>query len=146
MIASEAKIRESATEINISRKRPNRQGKNDEVEDALGKWFTAVRAKKQTVTGPMLMKKAQQFGEQLGTDFSPSNGWLSRWKNRARIRFKRAHGEKSSANFEAAEEWLSTKMPELLERFNPDSVYNADETGLFYRAAPDSSQDAIPRR
>ena len=107
MTVNKARVRERAFDVDTSRKRPNRQGKNDEVEDALGKWFTAVRAKKQTVTGPMLMKKAQQFGEQLGTDFSPSNGWLSRWKNRARIRFKRAHGEKSSANFEAAEEWLS---------------------------------------
>ena len=87
----------------------------------------------------MLMQKAQEFGDKLCTKFTPSAGWLSRWKNRAGIKFKRAHGEKSSANLEAAEEWLSSKMPELLESFNEDTIYNADETGLFYRAAPDSS-------
>ena len=40
IVANEAKIRESATDIHTSRKRLNSQGKNDEVEDALGKWFT----------------------------------------------------------------------------------------------------------
>ena len=49
MVTNEEKIRESATEIDTSRKRPNRQGKNDEVEDALGKWFTAVGGKKQSL-------------------------------------------------------------------------------------------------
>ena len=102
-------------------------------------WFSAVRGKKQTVTGPMLMEKSKEFAERLGSDFNPSVGWLSRWKNRMSIKFKRAHGEKSSADGAAAEHWLVDKLHELLEDFAETDIFNADETGLFYRAAPDFS-------
>ena len=54
----------------------------------------------------MLMEKSKDFAERLGSDFTPSTGWLARWKNRMGIKFKRAHGEKSSADEAAAENWL----------------------------------------
>jgi hypothetical protein len=37
------------------------------------------------------------------------------------------------------EKWESTKLPNLLQKFCPDDIYNADETGLFYHTMPDSS-------
>ena len=43
---------------------------------------------------------------ELGSDFKLSVSWLGRWKKRLGIKFKRSHGEKSSANVPAAEEWL----------------------------------------
>ena len=55
------------------------------------------------------------------------------------IKFKRAHGEKSSADEAAAENWLMHKLPKLLEEFPETDIFNADETGLFYRATPYSS-------
>ena len=88
IVAKESEIRESAaTAPDTSRKR-KRCGKNSDVDSALGTWFAAVRNKKQTVTGPMLMEKSKQFAERLGTDFTPSVGWLSRWKKRMGIKFK----------------------------------------------------------
>ena len=63
----------------------------------------AVRNKKQVVTGPMLMQKSKDFAEQLGVEFTPSIGWLSRWKTRMGIKFKKAHGEKSSADTPVAQ-------------------------------------------
>lgn len=40
---------------------------------------------------------------------------------------------------ETAEDWKLTKLPELLQTYSADNIYNADETGLFYRAMPDGS-------
>ena len=72
IVANEAEIRETAATIpDMSRKR-KRTGKNEDVELALGSWFSAVRNKKQTVTGPMIMEKSKEFAQRLGSDFTPS--------------------------------------------------------------------------
>ena len=68
-----------------------------------------------------------------------TDGWLSRWKARHQITFKRAHGEKGSADTEGADEWISTVLPQLLREYKPDDIYNADETGLYHQATPDGS-------
>ena len=59
LISNEKAIRhEAETSTDLFRKR-KRQSKNDTVDDALGKWFTAVRNQKQIVTGPMLKQKSE---------------------------------------------------------------------------------------
>ena len=37
------------------------------------------------------------------------------------------------------ETWMSIVFPQLLREYKPDDIYNADETGLYYRATPDGS-------
>ena len=54
-------------------------------------------------------------------------------------RQKWAPGEKGSADTQSSEEWISSGLPELLGKYRPNDVYNADETGLYYRATPDGS-------
>ncbi|XP_035204715.1 tigger transposable element-derived protein 6-like [Stegodyphus dumicola] len=54
------------------------------------------------------------------------------------LNFK-AHGEKGSADKESSKQWKTTKIPTFLENFCADDIYNADETGLYYRATPDGS-------
>jgi hypothetical protein len=44
-----------------------------------------------------------------------------------------------SADAVNAEQWKSTKMPNLLQRFCADDICKADETDLFYRAISDGS-------
>ena len=87
-----------------------------------------------------LKDKAEDLAKKLGhTNFVATEGWLSRRKARHQIRYKQAHGEKGSADIKSAEEWTSTILPGLLEEYRPNEVYNADETGLYYRATPDGS-------
>jgi hypothetical protein len=44
---------------------------------------------------------------QLGVDnFSPTIGWLTCWKNRNNIVFKKTCGEKKDVDFQAAEDYL----------------------------------------
>jgi hypothetical protein len=39
----------------------------------------------------------------------------------------------------SAEQWKSTKLLNFLQKICADDNYNADETGLFYRATPGGS-------
>lgn len=129
-------------ESKLKRYIPKRQrdGKDPVIEEALNEWFKQIRAKGLMVNGSMLKTKAEEIAERIGhTNFKATEGWFSRWKCRHEIKFKRAHGEKNSANLLAAEEWRSLKLNDLLKKYNPEDVYNADETGLFYRATPDGS-------
>ena len=36
-------------------------------------------------------------------------------------------------------EWNSTLLPALRSEFIPDGIYNADETGLFYKCLPNKT-------
>ena len=67
------------------------------------------------LSGPILKSKAEEIAQKLGKpDFVASDGWLSHWKGRKHRKFKRAHGEKSSADTEEAEEWISTVLSQFL--------------------------------
>ena len=122
----------------VSLGKRKRRGKDPEVEEALEQWFAAVLEKGVRISGAILKSKAEELAQKLGrTDFVATDDWLSRWKTRKRIKFKRAHGEKSSTDVEGAEEWISTTLLQLLRQYQPEDVYNADETGVYYRATPD---------
>ena len=76
IVANEAEIRDTAATIPDKSRKWKRTGKNEDVESALGLWFSAVRNKKQTVTGPMLMEKSlERFCRALGLRLYPKH-WL----------------------------------------------------------------------
>ena len=50
IVANEAEIRDTATTIPDKSRKRKRTGKNEDVESALGSWFSAVRNKKTTTT------------------------------------------------------------------------------------------------
>lgn len=134
---SQKNVNGNSTPTDRKRKR---KGKDPDIDEAMNEWFSTVTARGVRVTGPMIMAKAETLAQKINhVDFKPSNGWLSRWKARCDIKFKRSHGEKASADKEGAEEWSFSTLPDLLKEFSPDNIYNADETGLFYRATPDGS-------
>ena len=44
--------------------------------------------------------------------------------------------EPLSVNKEVTEDWTVKTLKPLLEQYNPCDIYNADETGLFYKCLP----------
>ena len=99
-----------------------------------------ARARDAPVTSAVLEEKANHLAGLLGKpEFKATNGWLCRWKSRHGIKFKKAHGEKKDADVDAADQWSSTVLAEILERYEPCNVYNTDETGIYYRALPDGT-------
>jgi hypothetical protein len=63
------------------------------VEAALTTWFIDARAR--PISGPVLVQALQQH------DFNATSGWLSRWKTRNNIVYKRLHGEKKDSDLSA---------------------------------------------
>ncbi|RHZ61420.1 hypothetical protein Glove_347g14 [Diversispora epigaea] len=80
-------------------------------------------------------KKGQQFAQAFSIpkgSIAFSNGWATRFKRHNGIKKITMHGEAASAPLESLPEERK-KLQELLSCYNPEDIYNADETGLFYR-------------
>ena len=120
----EIRIRYESNESNPERKR-QRSGKAEDVEGALSQWFNNARARDIPVSGPILAEKAKDLAKHLNReDFNPTNGWLSRWKERHNIVYKRIHGEKKDADLIAADKWIETVLPEILQTYDDENIYN----------------------
>ena len=48
------------------------------------------------------------------------------------LHYKKCHGEKRSADLEAALEWLEKRWPELREKYGHDDIFNCDETAVSF--------------
>lgn len=121
---------------NTDRKR-KRTFKEEAAEKALKIWVDQKNEQHARVNAPMLKQKAKQLAETLGREFEPSDGWISRFKKRNGLVYKKEHGEKQSTDFKAADDYTKQKLPELLKEYSADDIYNADETALFFKCIPD---------
>jgi Tc5 transposase DNA-binding domain len=72
-------------------------------------------------------------------DFRGSNGWLDKFKKRHSIVFKTLQGESAAVDVQALSEWQRSVLKTHLERYDPENVFNADESGLFFKALPNKS-------
>ncbi|XP_062594546.1 tigger transposable element-derived protein 6-like [Saccostrea cucullata] len=89
----------------------------------------------------MLATKAEEFAGKLNiSNFKASSDWLEKFKFRQSISFKRVCGEEKSVDCQSADMILwKEKLPLLLQTYSPDDIYNADETGIFFRMLPDKT-------
>lgn len=86
-------------------------------------WFRDMRIKNAIITGPMLKEKACKFAHLMEIEnFTPSNGWLDRWKGRNNINFKKIQGEKVEADTVNANLWIETTLPNLIKDYDADDV------------------------
>ena len=113
--------------------------KQQSLEKALFLWFSDVRSKGATLSDDILIEKAREFGLKLAiSDFNYSRGWLQRFKKRHHIKSYKCHGESASADLGA----VSTGREQLkidLANYDPNDIYNIDETGLFYKLKPSAT-------
>ena len=109
----------------------------DDVDRATYTWFKAQRAEGVEVNSLMLRMKSQEFNKLLsGPDsFKSSKGWLQKFLSRHGIRMTKTAGERGEADLEAAWEYCSKTIPEILEeeQITLSQLYNGDETSLIYR-------------
>lgn len=112
----------------------------EDVENALVKWFRMARAQNIPISGLILKEKALQFANELGvSEFSASNGWFERFKERHGLSFKKMCGEAAAVDMRPVEEWKNGLLKDVLQRYNPCDVFNLDETGLFFQLVPDKT-------
>ena len=92
------------------------------------------------INGPVLLQKAEEIAKQLGHDqFKSSDGWFNRWKKRHDLRYTKLYGEVSEVDEEAPAMRTNENMQELLKKYEPSDIYNADETAFYFSALPDST-------
>lgn len=111
-----------------------------DVDAATLKWFHEKRALNIPINGPLLCAQARKFATLLGVDdFKASNGWLVRFRDRHGITFKLIQGEEKSAPVNDANLWRANEMEKITEKYAPEDIYNADETGMFYQLLPEKT-------
>lgn len=111
----------------------------DDLDRALLEWFNNQRAQGNPISGTICAEKAKYYFETLGLDgsFDASSGWLTRFKQRHGIRELEIRGEKLSGDNQAAEEFCNEFNTFVLnENLLPSQIYNADETGFFWKCLP----------
>ncbi len=110
-----------------------------DVEKSLLEWFKQVRDRNVPVHGPMLQEKAKEFAAKLKIQaFAASNGWLEGFKKRHQILFRQISGEGKAVDDDVCSDWMK-QLPDLLQQYNEDDIYNADETALFFKCLPDKT-------
>jgi len=121
----------------------SRKGSFENIDNALFQWFREQRDHGIPLDGPILQQKAKFFAEALGfKEFSASNGWFDGWKRRFDVKFQKLHGEAASASAIDKETWLEEKWPVIRAGYSPDDIYNADETGLFFKMLPEKTYNS----
>jgi len=114
-------------------------GKFSDLNELLFRWFKGAREKNIPLSGPVLQEKALDFAKDLNLDeFKASNGWLESWRFRYGIGFFKVCGESANVNLNIVSEFKS-KLPEIVKDFDLKDIFNADETGLFYRTLQDKT-------
>ncbi|XP_037919539.1 tigger transposable element-derived protein 6-like [Hermetia illucens] len=138
IIQNEKNILENSKMHNLSSKRI-RNGACYDVDRAVSIWFDQMRASGAIISANMILEKSKQFAVTLNKDFNPTTGWLWRWQKREGISLKKIHGEAASADSESANNFINTLFPNLIEGYKSSDIFNADESGLFFKALPVST-------
>lgn len=111
----------------------------EDLDKAMVLWFNQQRAAGIPVSGAVCAAKAKYFFEQLKLpgDFNASSGWLTRFKQRYGIRQITVQGEKLSSDKSASENFvLEFQNFVREENLSTEQIYNADETGLYWKCLP----------
>lgn len=81
-----------------------------------------------------------ELAEELEVEgFKASNHWLENFKERHGIKFRTEQGEAAAVDQEVVATWQETVLKEALSKYAADDVFNADETGLFWRLMPNKT-------
>ncbi|XP_029730316.2 tigger transposable element-derived protein 4-like [Aedes albopictus] len=110
------------------------------LERAVIIFVSQARQSNIPLSGQIIRQKACQLAEKLGvTDFKGSSGWLFKFLKRHKISFKKLCGESAAVDTSMAKNWMTNVLPEIIREYEAKDIYNADETGLFYKCLPDKT-------
>jgi len=111
-----------------------------ELDKALQIWISQAMAAGLPLTDMILQQKGLEFGKMLNIEdqLKCANGWVYRFKQRNGLQKVNFSGEANSAPLETLPEERA-RLRALLSRYNENDIYNADETGLFFRMEPNQT-------
>ncbi|GFW80875.1 uncharacterized protein TNCV_3779551 [Trichonephila clavipes] len=83
--------------------------------------------------GSLLKEKAKAFAKELRIEFLASEGWLTNFKKRNGIVFKKMCGESLSVDINIC------SFSDLIKEYEPRNIFNTGETGLFFKCLPEKT-------
>lgn len=99
--------------------------------------FLDVRAQNIPLSGPMLQQKARDFAFNHGEeDFAASSRWLQRFKAPYNTVRRTVLEERQHANIHSINKWLKEEWLNVLAKYEPEEVFIANETSLFWQILP----------
>lgn len=115
------------------------KGQFPRLEESLVIWLRQCRGQKVSISGNLLKEKAKEFASSLSIkNFAASEGWLTNFKKRNGVVFKKVCGESGSVDDAVCLDWQS-KLKPLVEHYDARDIFNADESGLFFKCLPDKT-------
>ena len=136
------KNRNSLEESEESNRKRRRNSKVPLVDEAVKEWIKqSLHRGADFLSGPIVREKAEEFAKKLDVqgDWKASEGWFSRFKKREGLGHKKLHGEAKDSDVQQRENWIETVWPSLCQQYDEENIFNADETGIYFRAMPDST-------
>ncbi|XP_025832024.1 tigger transposable element-derived protein 4-like [Agrilus planipennis] len=126
--------------IEMGTKKKIRKPQYDDLDRAILQWFKQQRNNHIPLSGPVIKAKAEFYATELGiANFKASEGWLSKWKQRHNINYGQISGEARDVDKNITDDWLQKVWPGMTARYSPEDIFNADETGLFYKMTPNKT-------
>ncbi|XP_015925367.2 tigger transposable element-derived protein 2-like [Parasteatoda tepidariorum] len=115
------------------------KAENKDVDKVLIEWIKQRRSEQFPLSRQVIMAQAKNFHRDLGLENSCeySTGWFARFKQCHGLRLTKLCVERANADTEAAEHYVEAVL-NLVQTLNitMDQIFNADETGLYYKFLP----------
>ncbi|ETN17401.1 hypothetical protein PPTG_05213 [Phytophthora nicotianae INRA-310] len=107
------------------------------LEKLLRDWIMKVEANGVCLSRELIKMKARDIQKDLcdAWDLTFSDGWLTAFERRHRLKSRKLPGEAHSAD-PVAVGLGHQQLQEITDLYEPKDVYNMDETGLCYAMAP----------
>ncbi|GFU62244.1 tigger transposable element-derived protein 4 [Trichonephila clavipes] len=94
------------------------KGNFPRLEQCLVSWMRQCRGQNIPMGGSLLKEKAKAFAKELGIEFSASEGWLTNFKKRNGIVFKKMCGGSSSVDINVCSKWQNS-LSDLIKEYEP---------------------------
>jgi hypothetical protein len=109
-------------------------------DKAMQIWTSQAVANGIPLSDMILQEKGLEFAKSLKIEdkIKCANGWIYKFKQRNGLRKVNYSGEANSAPLATLPEERS-RLQKLLANYNREDIYNADETGLFFRMEPNQT-------
>ena len=111
------------------------------LETQLGAWVKKMQDKGVHLSRKLITAKARRLQTAIGGDASGlrlSTGWLAKFEQRHDLRLRFLYGEAASVDPKVVERGRRNLL-DVLAFYDPDDIFNMDETGLYYSMEPSRS-------
>jgi Tc5 transposase DNA-binding domain./DDE superfamily endonuclease. len=110
-----------------------------DINKSVFNWFLTARQKNLPISGLILKEKAMEMARNNGMEqFCASNGWLYKFQRRHNINSRLLCGESAEVDGNIVSSWFD-RLSTFYEGYSREDTFNADETGLLFRALPNRS-------